>query len=214
LTLAIPTFPTLPGLSFPVKRSPSFQTIEHKSVAGSSTAQSPQPFAIYAYDLPFEFLRADNATLEIHQLMGFYTGRIGKGLPFHFNDPDDNAVVGQVLGVGDGVATDFGFVRTIAGTALVDPIQDAIAAGLNVYINGVVQPLTVEYSVLTTTQYGTNYGIRFVAPVGAGQTITADFSYNWLCRFDQDAQEFSQFTRLNGFGLWESKSVKFSTVLQ
>jgi uncharacterized protein (TIGR02217 family) len=210
--MAFPTFPTLPGLSFPVKRSPTFQTIEHKAVAGNSTTQSPQPYAVYSYDLPFEFLRADNATLEIQTLMSFYQARLGKGLPFHFNDPDDNQVTGQSLGVGDGTTTDFGFVRTMVGVA--DPIQDAIAAGLVVYINGIAQPLTTGYSILSTSNYGTNYGIRFVVPVVAGRVVTADFSYNWLCRFDQDAQEFSQFTRLNGKGLWEAKSVKFSTVQQ
>jgi uncharacterized protein (TIGR02217 family) len=208
--MAIPTFPSLPGLAFPVKRSPSFQTIEHKAVAGNSTTQSPQPYAIYAYDLPFEFLRADNATLEIQTLMSFYQARLGKGLPFHFSDPDDNAVVGQALGTGDGVTKNFGFVRTMAGGGVADPVQDAIAAGLNVYDNAVLKTITTDYTILTTSLYGTNYGVSFVTAPLAGHSITADFSYNWLCRFDDDVLEFSKFMYLNGKGLWEAKSVKFS----
>ncbi len=210
--MTIPTFPTLPGLSFPVKRSPSFQTIEHKAVAGNSTTQSPQPYAIYSYELPFEFLRADNVTQEIQTLMSFYQARLGKGLPFHFNDPDDNQVTAQQLGVGDGATVNFGFVRAMVGVA--DPIQDVIAAGLNVYINALLQTLGVDYTILTTTNYGTNYGISFAVPPVAGRIVTADFSYNWLCRFDQDVQEFSKFQYYNGSGLWESKSVKFSSVPQ
>jgi uncharacterized protein (TIGR02217 family) len=206
--LAYPTFPTLAGLSFPVKRSPTFQTIEHKAVAGNSTTQSPQPYAIYSYDLPFEFLRADNATLEIQTLMSFYQARLGKGLPFHFNDPDDNEVIGQALGIGDGVTTDFALIRTMVGIA--DPIQDAIP-GFAPYVNGVI---VAGCTPLTTSNYGTIYGVRYPAPPAVGATVSVDMNYNWLCRFDQDAQEFSQFTRLNGKGLWEAKSVKFSTVQQ
>lgn len=210
--MAILTFPTLPGLSFPVKKSPAFSTIEHFTVQGGSTTQSPQPYANYKFELPFEFLRADNATLEIQALMGFYAACLGKATPFHFNDPDDNSVTGQGLAIGDNVTTDFPFVRTMGQN--VDPIQDVIAAGVNIYKNGALQTLTTAYSILSTAQYGTNYGIRFVAAPAAGTLITADFNFNFLCRFDDDALEFSKFQYLNGKGLWESKSVKFTSVPQ
>lgn len=210
--MVIPTFPTLPGLSFPVKRTPGYATIEHKAVAGNSTTQSPQPFSIDAYELPFEFLRADNVLLEWQTLMSFYKSRRGKSLPFHFNDPDDNHVAGQTIGIGDGVTTDFAFVRTMVSA--VDLIQDAVAAGLVVYVNAVVKATPADYTLLTTTQYATNYGVRFAVAPAAAAVITADFSYNWLCRFDQDAQEFSKFQYYQGSGLWEAKSIKFSTVLQ
>ncbi len=210
--MIIPTFPTLPGLSFPVKRSPTFQSLEHKAVAGNSTAQSMQPFATYAYDLPFEFLRADSITLEIQQLMSFFQGRRGAALPFRFNDPDDNQVAAQQLGLGDGVTTDFGFIRTMVNVA--DPIQDVVEAGLVVYVDGVPVATPADYSLLTTTQFGTIYGLRFVVAPADGLPITADFSYNWICRFAADVQEFSKFQYYNGKGLWESKSVKFSSVLQ
>jgi uncharacterized protein (TIGR02217 family) len=211
--MIIPTFPaTLPGISFPVKRSPSFQTIEHTAVSGVSTTQSPQAFATYDYDLPFEFLRADSVTQEIQTLMSFYQARLGKGLPFHFNDPDDNQVVGQLLGDGDGATLNFGFYRTMVGIA--DPIQDAIASGLNVYVNGVLKTLGADYTILTTSQYGTNYGIAFTVAPGNGLQVSADFSYNWLCRFTEDSSEFSKFQYYNGNGLWEAKSIKFRSVLQ
>lgn len=207
--MAIPTFPVLPGLSFPVKRTPSFATISHRAVAGQTTTQSPQPFAEYAYDLPFEFLRADNVTLELQQLFSFFTARRGKALPFHFNDPDDNQVVAQSLGVGNGVTTDFAFIRTMSFNA--DPIQDVTSAGLVVYLDGVA---TVAFSTLTTTQYGTNYGIRLNAPPAPGVVITASFSFNWLCRFDMDAADFEMMQYYNGKGLWEARSIKMRTVLQ
>lgn len=207
------TFPTLPGLAFPVKKTPVFQTIEHFSVQGGSTTQSPQPYARYKFDLPFEFLRADNVLQELQTLMGFYQVCNGKASPFHFLDPDDNTVLAQTLGVGDGVTTDFPFLRTLGG-GVVDQIQDVTAAGLNVYVNAALKVLVTDYSILATSQYATNYGVRFVAPPPAGQLIAADFSFQWLCRFDEDALEFSKFSYLNGSGLWESKSVKFTSVSQ
>jgi len=193
--MTIPTFPTLPGLSFPVKKSPTFQTIEHKAVAGNSTTQSPQPFAIYAYELPFEFLRADDVTLEIQTLMSFYTARRGKAQPFHFNDPDDNAVVGQSLGLGDGATVNFAFIRTMVSNA--DPVQDAIAAGLNVYVNGVLQTLGVDYTILTTAQYGTNYGVAFTVAPAAGLPSRRIFpitGYAALTRTSKSSPSFSIIT--------------------
>lgn len=208
--MAIPTFPVLPGLSFPVFRKPSFATIEHKAVAGNSTTQSPQAYPLYSYELPFEFLRADNFTLEVQTLMSFYTSRKGKALPFHFSDPDDNAVVGQVIGIGDGATTDFGFVRTMVSA--IDPLQDVTFA--TVYNNGVPQVFGVDFNNLYTTQYLTNYGIRFAVAPAAGRVITSDIIYKWLCRFDEDQAEFAMLQYLNGKGLWEAKAIKFSSVLQ
>jgi uncharacterized protein (TIGR02217 family) len=209
--MVIPSLPTLPGLSFPVKKKPAFATIVHRAVAGNSTRQSPQPYPIYRFDLPFEFLRAADAFQEIQTLMSFYESRLGQGLPFHFNDPDDNHIAGQTIGIGDGVTTDFGFVRAIVNNAV--PIQDAIGATTTVYKNGVATG-PGDTTQLLTSQYGTFYGIRFVVPPAVGAVITADFSYNWLCCFDEDELEFSKFQYLNGKGLWEAKSVKFSSVPQ
>lgn len=207
--MALLTFPTLSGLSYPVKRSPRFATIEHTSITGVASTQSPQPYAIYDYDLPFEFLRSDNATLELQQLMSFYTALRGKANPFLFDDPDDDTVTDQQIGQGDGVTTDFGFVRTRSND--IEPVQAADAGGLVVKVNGVTKTLTTQYTILTTAQWATNYGVRFTAgnvPT-PGQPVTATFTYKWLCRFSDDAQEFSKFMLLNGKGLWEAKSVRF-----
>lgn len=205
--VVLPSFPTLAGLSWPAKRSPRFSTIEHVSITGAATTQSPQPFPIYDYDLPYEFLRSDNATLELQALMSFYKARKGKALPFHFDDVDDDNVVAQAMGIGDGVTTNFGFVRTI-GTDT-EPVQDVSFAVVSVA--GVEVLYGTDYTLLNTAQYGTVYGVHFLpgkVPT-AGQPVTCAMSYNWLCRFSEDSNEFSKFMLLNGAGLWEAKSVKF-----
>lgn len=210
--MTILTFPNLSGLTFPVKKSPTFQTIKHKSVAGTSTAQSTQPYASYAFELPFEFLRSDDANAELQQLMGLFQACRAGALPFNFSDPDDNTVTAQTIGVADGGTKSFGFVRSMG--SVIDPVQNAILAGLKVYDNGVLQALATDYTVLTTSQYGTNYGVQFVTAPAAGHLISADFSYYWLCSFDDDVAEFAKLFNYNGKALFEAKSIKFTSVLQ
>ena len=208
--MTIPTFPSLDGITYPVVRTPTFKTIAHESVSGTSTTQSPQAFAIYSYDLPYEFLRTDSPNVELQTLMSFFQAAKGSAVPFHFNDPDDNAVAGQALGTGDGTTTDFGLVRTMG--SVTDPVQDAVASGLTITVDGVTQSLGTDYSLLNTSQYLTIYAVRFAAghiPT-AGQVVAGSFSYNWLCRFAEDATDFSKFMQY----IWEAKSIKLRTVLQ
>jgi uncharacterized protein (TIGR02217 family) len=206
------TFPTLSGLTFPVKKSPKFQTLVFESVNGVSTMQSTQPYARYMFDLPFEFLRSDNVNLEMQQLISFFQACLGQAIPFNFVDPDDNSVTTQVIGVGDGVTTSFPFVRTMVN--VVDPLQNVNAAGLLVYVNAVLQTLGANYSILATSQWATNYGVQFAVAPPLGQLVTATFSFSWLCKFDADTTDFSKFMYLNGASLWEAKSVKFTSLLQ
>lgn len=207
--MTIPTFPALTGLSWPVVKTPTFfSRFKHRSVSGKSTMQNPQPFAVYAYALAFDVLRSDAVNHELQTLMSFYQFCVGQSSPFHFNDPDDTTVTGQGLGSGDGATTDFAFVRAM-GT-VVDLVQDVIAAGLVVYVNGVAKTIVSDYSILTTSQYSTNYAVRFVSAPAAAAVITADFSYNWLCEFPDDSEDFAKFMNQ----LWEMKAIKFNSILQ
>lgn len=206
--MTISTFPnSLPGLSFPVKKTPTFQSIVHTSVSGVSTGQSTQPFASYAYELPFEFLRSDAATLEQQQLMSFYQACRGMALPFHFLDPDDNSVAGQVLGIGDGVTTQFALIRTMNFVA--DPIQDADTGSIVAKVNGTITSITE----LTTSQYGTVYGVQFAAAPAAAAVVSASFTYKFLSRFTDDKLDFQKSLYINGKGVWAA-TVKFGSVLQ
>lgn len=205
--MTISTFPTLAGLTFPVKKTPTFQTLSHVSVSGVGTAQSPQPYASYAYELPFEFLRSDTVNLELQQLQSFYQACRGMALPFHFLDPDDNSVTLQGLGVGDGATTAFALVRTMVG--VVDPMQDVDPGSITVFVNGT----SAAFTNLTTSQYGTVYGVNITTPPASGAAITATFTYKFLCAFSQDTLELSKLFYLAGKGVW-SATVKFASRLQ
>jgi len=204
-----PTFPNnLPGLAFPVKKTPTFQaTLEHISVSGVSTAQSTQPFANYAYELPYEFLRSDTVTREMQALMSFFQAQRGRALPFHFLDPDDNAVVSQSLGIGDGATTKFALIRSIGFAA--DPMQDVDTGSITVFANGV----SVPFTELVTSNYGTVFGVTLSAAPAAGAIITANFTYKFLCRFSQDTLELSKELYINGSGVWTT-TIQFASILQ
>ncbi len=204
--MTIPVFPTLAGLIWPVKRSPLFNTIEHNAVSGKSTTQSLFAYPKYRYEVGYDILRSD-ANAEWQTLFSFFVLVKGKASPFHFYDAADNVVIGQQLGVGDGVTTDFLFVRTLGSAT--DPVQDVRSTGtLKFYLNGVLQSSGVN--LLNTSQYATLYGIRFVTPPANGVIVTADFDYYWLCRFNEDEAEFSQFMSV----FWELRAIKFTSVKQ
>lgn len=209
--MAILTFPTLVGLTYPVKKNPTFYNlIQHRSVAGLMTNQSPQPYAVYQFDQPFSFLRSDAVNLELQKLMSFWQATKAGTDPFHFTDPDDNTITAQAMGTGDGTTTDFPFVRTMQNVT--DPVQDANSAGLVIKVSGVTKALGTDYSILSTSQYGTNYGVRFAGghvPT-AGQAVTGTFTWNWLCKFLGNSVEFSKFVQT----IWEAQSIKMETVLQ
>jgi hypothetical protein len=97
---------------------------------------------------------------------------------------------------------------------VVDPIQNVNTSGITVYKNGVIAVPVADYSILTTSQYGTNYAVHFVIAPSIGTVISADFSYKFLCSFDTDTLPLSKIMSLNGAGLWECGSVRFSSVLQ
>jgi len=139
--------------------------------------------------------------------MSFFQLVAGAALPFHFNDVYDNQVAGQVIGTGDGSTLVFDFVRTLS--LVTEPVQDVIQTGVVVRVATVVQSSST-YSFLIDPNWGCAYGIQFGAghAPASGAPVTADFSYNWLCRFDDDTAEFSSFM----FNFWELKKLAFTTL--
>ena len=69
-----------------------------------------------------------------------------------------------------------------------------LGATVVVYLNGVVQSLA-GYSI---NPWGTGDAagpgaLKFTTAPGLGVSVTADFSYYFPCRFDEDALDFEKF---------------------
>src|ERR1700686_1025031 len=114
-------FPTLPGQSWSVLKTPRFATRIQKGISGRELRVLDQPNPIWEWTLTYEVMRDQNDTRavgglgvgynELRSLMGFFCQCQGAFQPFLFFDPADNNVTSQGLAGGDGVTTKFPFLR-------------------------------------------------------------------------------------------------------
>lgn len=197
--MTVPVFPTLVGLSWPVKRTPIFNNTRVQANWGRRAVAPNRVLPIWSYELEFSILRSDAGYLEFQQLLNIYLGTLGGARYFSFNDQNDNAVVNEPAGLGDGTSTRFELVRAIPGIGFAEPIRSFNGAP-RIFVNSIE---VFNWSIDST-------GILvFTGPPGAGAAITWTGAYYWLCRFDEDQLPLSNFLK----NWWECKSVKFSTDL-
>lgn len=197
-------FPTLPGLTWPVKKTPMWKTqvVEHTSGREARAAlwQNPR----YTFELTYDGLSSTDTkhtnlgAKSLQMLLDFYNQCQGMLNTFVFQDPTDCRVAGQVIGVGDGVTTTFSAkITRLVGTETV---------GWLLYVNAVY----VNNAVVSTWNLSQPNSIAFTSPPASGAVITADFIYGFVCRWDTDEQEFTQFMD----NLWSVSSLKFISVRQ
>lgn len=186
------------GMTLDLKRTPTFDTDIQKAVSGRETATSWQEFPIWKFELTWEFLNNDpnvqssysqdntNYT-DTERLLGFYIQCRGQFQPFYLRLADltrknsDSQVQGQLVGVGDGVTTNFQLVRSLG--AAYEPIQNLDTEGPQaVYLNGA--PQNAGWAMNATTGI-----LSFASAPAAGVKISADFSWFYLCRFDADTMD-------------------------
>lgn len=109
-------FPALKGVKKGGRtRMPIFKTTIKTSVNNRELHRSRTPYPRYQYALPFEYLRASQQYQEWQALMGFFNARRGSFESFLYEDPDDNSVTAQQIGVGDGMTSQFQLARTLGG---------------------------------------------------------------------------------------------------
>jgi uncharacterized protein (TIGR02217 family) len=196
-------FPTLNGIGWPVHRRAHFRTVISKHKSGADMRSQLWPFPLWEFELVFDGLTASRSEFPglgsqtMQTLMAFYLNLSGQWGTFLWNDPDFNSAQAAPIGYGDGVTTVFPFARVV--TFLVREPASWVTGATAVYLNGVSSggwSISQPNSLVFTT-----------AP-GAGVAITADFTYQFLCRFLEDSNDWKQFM----INLWEMKSLKFRQV--
>jgi uncharacterized protein (TIGR02217 family) len=201
-------FPSFPGLEWPVDRAPSFATTIVTNYSGKEIRVGRQSTPRRTWTSSYSVLRQGafqgaNYT-EQAQFEGFFNNRTGMLDSFLYSDPNDNAVVNQTIGVGDGSTIQFQLIRAYGGA--VEPIlapQNVTSLtvgggakvngtdfGVGAWENGVTPPGTINF---------------FTGAPGVGQPIVATFSYYFPVRFTDDAMTFSNFMQ----SLFENKKVSF-----
>ena len=138
---------------------------------------------------------------ELRTLAGFFLQQQGTFQSFLFDDPTDNAITDQVLGIGDGSIRTLQLVRSMGGFAEPITAPSVVSA---IRFNGVRQDST-SYTIETETGV-----LTFVTPPLAGHVIAADFTYRFRVRFAEDSVEFENFM----YQLWQLKQIKLQSVLR
>jgi hypothetical protein len=179
--MTLPIFPSLPGITWPVKRKPGFNNFMQTGLSGQRTAVRFQVVPRWSYEIPIEFLRSRTGFTEFTDLLNIYLQCNGSFGTFLFNDLGDNTVTNQQIGAG---------------------FQERIAA-----FNGA--PVIKVNGNVVTTGYSIDVAgvLTFTSPPPGGQVVAWTGSYYWVCRFDDDQLDIAQF--MSNF--WEVKTLHISS---
>lgn len=204
---ALPVFPRLPGVQFPVVKRASWDTIRLESVSGVRVAFPNRNVPRWTWELSMEFLRAQDPPWtypngaefqsELVQLQQLFSTVQGSAYPFAYEDPTDGVAANQPIGTGNGSTSSFQLLRGI-GSGLLEPVL--VPTNVAVYVAG---------AKLSSNQVQVgNYGVVTLSvPPPAGAAITWTGNYQWLVRFDEDVQEYANLMEY----LWECHKITFSS---
>jgi hypothetical protein len=189
-------FPVLPGLQWPVGRSPQWQTTRRRSASGRRFATSFWSYPVWLYRLSYEFLRRDPTYQELESLAGFFNLMHGGFDTFLYSDPDDNAVAALQFGVGDGVTREFALVRAIGSFS--EPIGRTNALN-EITINGTPNVLHALID---------NRIVNFDTAPANGAVLRWTGTYYMRCAFVDDEPSLEKFMER----FWSADGVEFETV--
>lgn len=137
---------------------------------------------------PFEYMRRryDMAAIgrtraEAQRIYDFWQVVGGRRHSFRFYDYRHNSVTAGSVGTGDGATKVFQLRSTYtygAQTAYRD--ETKIRGTPSIYVNGVLQTVTTDYTVNLSTGI-----VTFVTAPADGAAVTATFEFDVCCRFEQ-----------------------------
>jgi uncharacterized protein (TIGR02217 family) len=191
-------FPTLPGLRFPVTRTPMWKTMVRTTPSNREYRATNITIPKYRISLGFEFLRARAALAEYQTLIGFFNARRGASESFVFSDPDDRTATTQIFGVGDGSTKTFQLVRGFGGFS--EPVF-ALDGSASIYKDAVLQGS--GYSISSTGV------VTFTTAPASGVVLTWTGNFYWRVRFSRDDLDFEKFAR----DFFEAKKVELVTLV-
>ena len=208
-------FPILPGLSWPMTKTPIWKTLIQESASQRETRIGLVTRPRYKWALSFDIIRSKDSYYEYQALVNFINSHYGAVDDFLFWDPTDNFVEGQYIGVGTGIGKSYWLYRTLmTGTSgFVEPITC-----INNSINNVPAPNAVYINKVALT--GLTSGgepkwtmsdagvLTFHTAPDNGAEISADFNYFWPVRFlnDEDDIDYAMFQ------WWEMKKLELISI--
>ena len=127
-------FPTLPGLKWGVTKTPIWSTQVQKSTSGRELRAGYYSYPLWKFSLSFEVLRNKQGLAELEELAGFFNARRGSLESFLYEDPTDNTVTNQLIGMATNGQTQFQLLRSFGG--FIEPVM-AVKGNPVVKVNGV-----------------------------------------------------------------------------
>lgn len=190
----------LPGLSIEVIKRPMFSTKINESSAGNEIRTSFMDWPRWEFELSYEFLEdRTGAESSLKTIMGFFVDQQGSFGSWLFKDPDDYLVANGLMGVADGVTTEFYFRRYLGTRG--EPVGQVDQSNdIEVYLDGVLVN-SADYTVYQ------NRIVFVTAPVSGD--VTANFQFFYVCRFLEDQMEFDKFADK----LWSLQTCEFKSIL-
>jgi uncharacterized protein (TIGR02217 family) len=213
-------FPHLAGQGWSVTKTPTFQTRVQRAVSGREMRALDYPYPLWQFQLTYAALGdgfgVPNAVsigsllaTDLRTLLGFFMACQGAYGTFLYDDPTDNGVVGQPIGLGDGETVTWQLVRSMPG--FTEPMTAPNGPTVLMYWEppGGSGPPLLQPSWTYSVDGSTGLVTFEEGAPPAGWQVTATFNYFFRCRFMSDAYDFENFMR----GLWSVKKLDFISVI-
>lgn len=169
------------SLSFGSSGGPQLRTDIIRSASGREVRNSAQSGSRRRFNVGVGV----KSQADMETLLAFYEARSGELEPFLFRDPFDYKGEGEVIGTGDGAQTKFDLIKSYGERTRRIYFPDV--SSLSISVDSVITPVTWNPQ---TKQ------IEFASPPINGATITADFTFDILARFDSSQLDLA----LESFG--------------
>lgn len=199
-------FPSLPGQTIAVTRSPEYNTGMFRALSGKESRIAYQQYPLMTWELSFDLLRDNITPSEYDALTGLFMAVQGRWDTFLYTDPTFNTVTAMQFGTGDGTTTTFQVTATnqnSGGPGGAELIQNFNGTP-SIYVGGVLQTLGTAYTISGTGLVTFLSG--HVPAASAAITWTGSFYYR--VRFDDDTIDTAQFMSK----WWEIKKLKLRQV--
>jgi uncharacterized protein (TIGR02217 family) len=213
-------FPTFRGLTYPITKTPHWNTITQESISGVKKFLQCYTYPYYTFNLSFSYLSdsgfpdIDMRHDDVQTLMAFYNKVGGAGQDFLFADPlfEDNRCANQRFGVGDGTTTQFRLVRQYGSY-----IEDVYTTGNNPKFSSFTEPVfgindepKIYINNTQTDAFSWNKKglVTFNSAPTSGAILTWTGRWFYRCHFQNDETEFSQIF----LGGWELEELVLESI--
>lgn len=194
-------FPQLPGIDFLVEKVPLFATGVKTSSSGREVRTAYYPYPLYRYKVQANFLRSRTDKLELQKLLGFFNSQQGRYGAFFYQEQENNAVVDESFGTGNGTSQTFQLMRDVGkGTPFSskEPVYAVWKAPV-IKVNG-----TIVFNY-TVDVWGK---ITFTSAPASGAALTWTGNVLSVCRFNDDEMSLKQMMDR----LWSQDGLEFRSI--